>query len=137
MSIRFASVLDHQVRATDRASDKSLLAPYQEMLRDKNSEHWIYISIEVPPRSFSICRDSGEVLAENQSVNVMRSLVRFDRFQIHHVAHDRVVLCDAVGAQDVARHPRRFESHPYIVALGHGNMLVAHRTSVFYAPDMQ
>jgi hypothetical protein len=57
MSIRFASVLDHQVRATDRASDKSLLAPYQEMLRDKNSEHWIYISIEVPPRrSFNTLR---------------------------------------------------------------------------------
>jgi hypothetical protein len=41
------------------------------------------------------------------------------------VAHDGVVVGDAVGAEDVAGHAGAFEGHPDVVALGHGDVFVA------------
>src|SRR6185503_11535882 len=56
-------------------------------------------------RSLLIRRNSGHALPQDQGVDVVRSLVGLDRFQVHHVAHDRVVVCDAVATQNVAGQP--------------------------------
>src|ERR1700679_2766248 len=80
--------------------------------------------------------DSGQMLAQNQTVDVVRALVGFDRLQIHHVAHDGVVFGDAVGAQNVARQAGGFKSHPDIVALGHRDVLMSDFTGVFQASDV-
>ena len=50
-------------------------------------------------------------------VDVVRAFVGDHRFQVHHVAHDGVVVGDAVGAQDVARDAGTFQGHPHVVAL--------------------
>ncbi len=77
-----------------------------------------------------ISRDPGDVLAEDEGVNVVGAFIGLHRFQIHHVAHDGVVLGDAVGAENVASHPRGFESHPHVVSLGHGDVLMSHSACV-------
>jgi hypothetical protein len=56
----------------------------------------------LPFSTVSIGRDASEMLAKNQRVNVMRSLVRLHRFQIHHVTHDWVLIGDAVRTEEVA-----------------------------------
>jgi hypothetical protein len=87
--------------------------------------------------SGSISRISRDVLAEDERVDVVRSFVGFYRFQIHHVAHDGVVLSDAVGAEDIASHTRAFERHPHVIPFGHRNMLMADGARIFQAADVQ
>ena len=77
------------------------------------------------------------MLAEDQGVNVVRALVRLHGFEIHHVAHDRVVLRDTVGAEDVARDAGALEGHPDVVALGHGDVLMADSACVFEPADVE
>ena len=57
-------------------------------------------------------RDAGDRLAEDQAVDVVRSLVGEDRLEVHHVADHRVVVDDAVGAEDVARQLGRTRAPP-------------------------
>src|SRR5208337_1151486 len=78
---------------------------------------------EIAAARFSVSRNPGNVLADNQSVNVVGALVGDDRFQVHHVAHDGVVFSDAVGAQDVTGDACAFQGHPHVVALGQGDVL--------------
>src|SRR5262245_55436372 len=49
---------------------------------------------------------SGDIFPDDQRVNIVRALVSLHRFQVHHVAHYRVVVSNAVAAQDVAGHAR-------------------------------
>jgi hypothetical protein len=79
------------------------------------------------------CGDSSDALAEDERVDVVRAFVGLYGFEVHAVAHDRVVLCDAVCAQDVAGHAGGFERHPDVVALGQGDVFVAYFASVFEA----
>src|SRR5579871_3582989 len=72
-----------------------------------------------------ICADACNVLTKDERVNIVRALVCFYRFEVHHVAHDGVVIGDSVCAEDVAGEPGTFKRHPYVVALGHGDVLVA------------
>src|SRR5579859_558663 len=53
--------------------------------------------------------DAGYVLTQDQRVNIVRALVGLHRLQVHHVAHHRIIVGDAVGAQDIASHARAFQ----------------------------
>ena len=56
-------------------------------------------------------------------MDVLRAFVGFYGLEVHHVAHDGVVVGDAVGAQDVAGEAGTFEGHPDVVALRHRDVL--------------
>src|SRR5690242_19504507 len=49
--------------------------------------------------------EARDIPSHDQRVNVVRPLVSVDRFEIHHVTDDRMLVDDAGGTQDVARHP--------------------------------
>ena len=46
--------------------------------------------------------DPRNALPDNQRVHVVRAFVGLHRLQVQHVAHDGVVVGDAVGSEDVA-----------------------------------
>src|SRR5215471_2462566 len=49
------------------------------------------------PHSHSKRADAGDVLAQDQRMNVVRSFVGLDGFQVHHMAHDRIIVGNAVA----------------------------------------
>jgi len=48
----------------------------------------------------SICGDAGDVLAEDEGMNVVRAFVGLYGFEVHHVAHDGVVLRNSICDED-------------------------------------
>ena len=70
-------------------------------------------------------------------MDVVRALVGVDGLQVHHVANDRVLVGDAVGAEDLPAGARRLQRLPDVVALRHGDVLVLHFSGVFEAADLQ
>src|SRR5215470_12463240 len=79
---------------------------------------------------------SRDVLADDQRVDVVGTLVRLYRFQIHHVAHDRIVVGDSVAAQDVAGHARALQRHPDIVTFDQRDVLVLDPARVLQPADV-
>jgi len=77
------------------------------------------------------------VLSDDEGMDVVRAFVCLDGFKIHHVAHDRVVLGNSVRAEDVSRDSRALQRHPHVVALGHGDVLMADGARVFQAADLK
>src|SRR6266850_8337123 len=67
---------------------------------------------------------AGDMRADNERVNVVSAFVCLHRLQVHHMTHDGIIVADAIGAQDVARHAGTLQRHPYVITLGHGDMLV-------------
>ena len=53
------------------------------------------------------------------------------------MAHDGVVVCDAIRAQNIARHARALESHPDIISFGHGDVLGLGPFLIFEPSDLQ
>ena len=53
------------------------------------------------------------------------------------MAHHRIIVGNAVCAQDVARHARTLQRHPYVVSLGHGDVLVPNFICVLQAAHLQ
>src|ERR1700693_5598540 len=45
--------------------------------------------------------NTGNALADDQAMNVVRALVGVHRFEIVHVAHDAVIVDDAIGAPKI------------------------------------
>src|SRR3970040_2428962 len=82
------------------------------------------VSVSVAMGAPSESVDAGDVRPDDEGMDVVRALVGLHRFQVHHVAHDGIVVGDAVGAQDVARQARALQRHPNVVLLGHGDMVV-------------
>src|SRR3954471_16818591 len=80
---------------------------------------------------------AGDVRADDEGVNVMCALVSLHRFQVHHVAHDGVIVRHTVGAENVTRHARAFQRHPHIVPLEHGDVLVGNGLLVLHSPHLQ
>src|ERR1041385_4809820 len=81
--------------------------------------------------------DACHVLADNQRMNIVRAFVRFYRLQVHQVAHHGVIIGNAVCSKDVTRHARALQGHPYVVSLGHGNVLVPNFICVLQAAHLQ
>src|SRR5437660_10401616 len=61
--------------------------------------------------------DPGDVLANDQGVDVVRAFVGVDGLKDHEVTDDRLGIDDADCAQDLASFPHALQRHPDIVAL--------------------
>ena len=70
-------------------------------------------------------------------MDVVGSLIGFDGFQIHEVAHDGVVVSDTVGAKDVAGHAGALDCHGDVVLLGHGDVLKGDFALILEAADLE
>src|SRR5579871_3463900 len=96
------------------------------------------VAMCVPPEVERSKRaDAGHILANDQRMNIVSAFVCFYRFQVHHVAHHRVIIGNAVCAQDVTRHASTLQRHPYIVSLGHGDVLVPNFICVLETAHLQ
>src|SRR6266403_812953 len=81
--------------------------------------------------------DAGYALADYELVDVVGAFVSGDAFEIVHVAHDGVIVDDAVGAENVAGFARGLESDGDVVHLEHGDVRVIDFVLVFEAADLQ
>src|SRR5437899_112330 len=72
----------------------------------------------------------GDVAPEDEGVHVVRALVGTDRLEVQHVADDRILVHDPVGAEDVAREPRGLEGSRHVAALGERDLLGTHPARV-------
>src|SRR5579875_2039095 len=59
-----------------------------------------------PSRRLRERRNAGDVLADDQPLDIVRAFVRVHRFEVVHVAHHTVIIHDPVRAQQFARAPR-------------------------------
>src|SRR5216684_3388675 len=59
--------------------------------------------------------DAGDALADDQLVDVVGAFVGEDALEVVHVAHDAVIVDDAVGAQNVAGFARGFERDGHVI----------------------
>src|SRR6266481_7796586 len=81
--------------------------------------------------------DAGDVLANDQGVDVMRAFVGINALEIHEMSNHGIAIGDADGAQDVARFPRTLERHPNIVALSQRNLLGTGRARFHHSGKTQ
>src|SRR5882724_6707731 len=66
--------------------------------------------------------EAGDVLANDQGVDVMGAFVGINALEIHEMSDHGIAIGDADGAQDVSPAPRALERDPDIVALGQRNL---------------
>src|ERR1700736_878001 len=66
--------------------------------------------------------DAGDALADYELVDVVGAFIGEDAFEVVHVAHDRVIVDDAVGAKNVAGLSRGFERDGHVVHFEHGDV---------------
>ncbi len=67
-------------------------------------------------------RQPGDLRTRDQQVDIVRTLIGHHAFQVHHVAHDRVLIGDTHAAKDLACLPGHGEGQMHIVALGHADL---------------
>src|SRR5438094_361277 len=60
--------------------------------------------------------EPGDIVADDQGVNIMRALVGVNAFQVHQMTNHGVAICDSDRAQNVTRFAGTLERHPDIVA---------------------
>src|SRR5712671_6171824 len=82
------------------------------------------------------CGDAGYALADYELMDVVGAFVGGDAFEIVHVAHDGVIVDDAVGAENVAGFARGLKGDGDIVHLEHGDVRVIDLILVFEAADL-
>src|SRR5690606_40723198 len=82
------------------------------------------------------CLNTGLCAAEDERMNIMRSLVGVHRLQVLSVAHDAVAYLDAVAAMHVARHACDIEGLAAVVALDDRDHLGRIGVSLHQAADL-
>src|SRR5712675_1996489 len=80
--------------------------------------------------------DAGYALAYYEFVDVVRAFVGGDAFEIVHVAHDGVIVDDAVGAENVAGFAGGLKGDGDVIHLEHGDVRVIDLILVFEAADL-
>src|SRR6267378_8008895 len=80
--------------------------------------------------------DAGYALADDEFVDVVGAFVGGDAFEIVHVAHDGVIVNDAVGPENIAGFARGFKGDGDVVHLEHGDVRVIDLILVFEAADL-
>src|ERR1700737_961216 len=81
--------------------------------------------------------DAGDALADYELVDVVGAFVGGDAFEVVHVAHDAVVVDDAVGAENVAGFASGVEGDGDIVHLQHGDVGRVDFVFIFEAANVQ
>jgi len=64
------------------------------------------------------CAETGDIPADEQRLDLGRSLVGDEALHVAHMAYYVEIECDAVAAQDVACHPAHFARLGAAVVLG-------------------
>src|SRR5258707_7003236 len=65
---------------------------------------------------------AGDFFADDELVDVVGAFVGEDGFEIVHVAHDAVIVDDAVGAENVARLAGDVERDANVIHFEHGDV---------------
>src|SRR5258708_27046902 len=81
--------------------------------------------------------DAGDALADYELVNVVGAFVGGDAFEVVHMAHDAVVVDDAISAENVACFTRDVQRNGDVVHLQHGDVRGIDFVFIFQAADMQ
>src|ERR1700693_2028948 len=71
----------------------------------ENRNHRMYLLEHSASRTENALKriNPRNALPDDQRMHVVCAFVGFHRLQVHHVAHDGIVVGHAVGAEDVAR----------------------------------
>ena len=83
------------------------------------------------------CGDASDALSDDQLVNIVGAFVGGYAFEIVHVAHDGVIVDDAVGAENVAGFACGFESDGDVVHFEHGDVRGVNLAIVFQPANVQ
>src|SRR6266850_2999393 len=78
-----------------------------------------------------------DIAADDQGVDVVRTLIGIHGLQIHHMANDRVLVHDSGGPHDVTGQARGVERHLAVVHLRHRDLLGPGVALVFEPPELQ
>src|SRR5216684_7112855 len=81
--------------------------------------------------------NAGDFFSDDEFVNVVGAFVGVNAFEVVHVAHDAVIVDDAVGAEDVAGLAGGFKRDGDVVHFQHGDVRGVGLAFVFQAADMQ
>src|SRR5258707_15279398 len=79
--------------------------------------------------------NAGDFFSDSEFVNVVGAFVSVNAFEVVHVAHDAVIVDDAVGAENVARFARGFKGDTNFVNFQHEVAGGAGLALVFQGPD--
>ena len=101
-----------------------------EAIRD-NRNHFLPRSAYLFERAFP-----GQMLSQDQSVNLMCPLICVDRLKIAHVPHDRVVTDDSISTKNASSRTRALKRHRYVVHLSHRHVDWLDLALVFQATNM-
>jgi hypothetical protein len=89
------------------------------------------------PASTAKGTDPRNVAADDQRMDVVRAFVCGDGLKIHDMADHGVAIGNAGGAEDVARLPGAFQSHPNVVPLGERDLSRTRRAHLQHACETQ
>src|SRR5438309_9631157 len=81
--------------------------------------------------------DAGDTLCDDKGVDVVGAFIGFYSFQIAQMSHYRILVRNAVSAQQVAAEARTFQRHRGVVPLEHGNVGGVEFAAVLEAPALQ
>jgi hypothetical protein len=70
-----------------------------------------------PSRPLAECRLSGDLLPDDERVDLMRAFIGIGGLEVHHMSEGLVVIENAVGAQNLPAHPGNIPRHGDVVAL--------------------
>ena len=73
-------------------------------------------------RSLAVRLHAGHPFADDQGVDVIGSLVRFYRFEVAHVPHNRILIHDAVGPEQIAAEAGAIQRDGRVIPLEHGDV---------------
>src|SRR5438874_353776 len=93
---------------------------------------------KTPPHTRSrVRRVAGHILADDQRMDFVGALVGVDALEIDHVAEDRVLEADAVGAEDAASRAGNLEGHRDVGALAEADLLRPQAAGVLQAAELE
>src|SRR5690606_1439605 len=83
------------------------------------------------------CRFARQLLANDQLMNRLRTLVRDDRFQVQRMPNRVVFQRDAGAAEQIARVARDVDRHADVVPFRHRDLRGIHPAGVLEAAELQ
>src|SRR5882762_5920592 len=73
-------------------------------------------------RGLDVGGDAGDFFPDHQFVDVVGAFIGVHAFQIVHVAHDAVIVDDAVSAENVARLAGNVQGDRNVIHFQHGDV---------------
>ena len=116
---------------------QSTIAPswscYNTTARRRDTTLWLVLSrADLAERG-----DASNALSDDELMNIVGAFVGGYAFEIIHVAHDRVIVDDAVGAENVAGFACGLKSDGDVVHFKHGDVRRIDLAIIFQPADVQ